>query len=146
MSSLTPPTKGGSNKMPKPNNIIVVPTSLGTDFFRKWCIFLLPFVKLTQKEILVVSAFLKQRWELSQKITDPIIVDSQLMSNETKEKVLEDCGLSLSHFYVVMSGLRKKKVIVNNHFNPRLFPNIRKDDNGMFQLLILFKDNQAHAV
>jgi len=38
-----------------------------------------------------------------------------------------------------MSNLRKDKVIVDNVINPRLLPNIRKDENGMFQLLVLFK-------
>lgn len=146
MSSLTPRAKGGSNKLPKPNNMIIVPTSLETDFFRKWCIFLMPFIKLTEKELVVVSSFLKQRYALSEKILDPAIVDSQLMTNETREKVLKDCGMSLAHLQVVMTGLRKKGVIVNNHFHPRLIPNIRKDDHGVFQLLILFKDEEAHAV
>lgn len=41
-----------------------------------------------------------------------------------------------------MSNLRKNKVIIGNNINPRLIPNIRKDDNGCFQLLILFKGNQ----
>jgi len=39
----------------------------------------------------------------------------------------------------VMSNLRKKKVITDTGIDPRLIPTFRKDDNGLFQLLILFK-------
>jgi hypothetical protein len=41
-----------------------------------------------------------------------------------------------------MSTLKKKKVISDKGINPRLIPNVRKDDNGVFQLLILIKNNQ----
>jgi len=138
-------TAGAQNnagrKLPKPNNIVTVPTSLGTEFFKWWCIFLRPFINLTNREIDVVASFLKQRWELSKHISDPTILDKMAMSEDTKMKVQEECNITSQHLYVVMSNLRKNKVIVNNVLNPRLVPNIRKDDNGTFQLLILFKDN-----
>ena len=139
-------TRSKSKKMPKPNNMIMVPISMQKEFFKWWCIFLRPFVKLTDKETEVVASFLKQRWELSKEISNPAILDSQLMANETKEKVIADCGMTLQHFYVVMSSLRKNGVIVNNRLNPRLIPNIREDDNGVFQLLILFKGEKVDAV
>jgi hypothetical protein len=128
-------------KIPKPNNVVTVPTSLDTGFFKWWCVFLRPFVNLTNREIDVISCFLKHRWELSKSVSDPALLDVVTMSEEVKEKVRDECGINLQHFYVVMSNLRKNKVIVNNIINPRLIPNIRKDDNGYFQLLILFKDN-----
>lgn len=124
----------------KPNNIVTVPTTLDKGFFRWWCIFLRPFVNLTNREIDVISSFLKQRWELSKTISDPAILDTVVMSEETKKRVMEDCNITLQHFYVVMSNLRKNNVIMGNIINPRLIPNIRQDDNGYFKLLILFKD------
>ena len=139
-------TAGASNagwKLPKPNNIVAVPTSLGIEFFKWWCIFLRPFVNLTNREIDVVASFLKQRWELSRHISDPTILDKMSMSEDTKAKVQEECNITSQHLYVVMSNLRKNKVIVNNVINPRLIPNLRQDDNGVFQLLILFKDNTS---
>lgn len=68
-----------------------------------------------------------------------------VMSEMTKNKVIEECGITQSHFYVVMGNLRKNKVIEGNTLNPKLIPNIRKDDNGCFQLLILFKETQKEA-
>lgn len=129
-----------NNILPKPNNIVPVPTSMGIEFFKWWCIFLRPFINLTNREVDVIANFLNQRWELSKSISDPAILDTMVMSESTKSKVIEKCNITQQHFYVVMSNLRKNKVIVNNVINPRLIPNIRKDDNGCFQLLILFKD------
>ena len=119
--------------LPKPNNIVTISTSPGIEFFKWWCVFLRPDV---------IASFLKQRWELSKSISDPTILDSMVMSEATKAKVIEECQMTQQHFYVVMSNLRKNNIIVNNILNPRLVPNIRKDDNGCFQLLILFKENK----
>lgn len=135
--------KNSNKKLPKPNNIITIPTKSTLDFFKWWCIFLKPFVNLRDSEIDIIANLLKHRMELSQYISDPTILDSAMMGNATREKILAECGITLKNFYVVMSNLRKKKVIVNNSLNSRLIPNMRKDDNGHFQLLILFKDYDA---
>lgn len=127
--------------LPKPNNIVVVPISMGIGFFRWWCTFLKSFISLTPRELDVTASFLKQRWELSKSIDDPSILDEMVMSESTKKKVIEECEITKQHFYVVMSNLRKNKVIINDKINSRLVPNIRKNDNGCFQLLILLKDD-----
>lgn len=128
--------------MPKPNNIVTIPTASGLEFFKWWCTFLRPFINLTNREIDVISSFLKQRYELSKKTSDPAILDTMLMSEGVKNNVIEECKITQQHFYVVMSNLRKNNVIVGNTINPRLVPNIREDDEGCFQLLILFKENK----
>jgi hypothetical protein len=135
-----PALRKENRKLPKPNNVVMVPTSSPLDFFRWWCVFLRPFVKLTNREIDVIASFLKQRWELSKHISDPAILDTMVMSEEIKKKVMEECKITLQHFYVVISNLKKNNIIHNNVINPRLIPNIRQDDNGCFQLLILFKE------
>ena len=127
----------------KPNNTVTVPTSIGIEFFKWWCIFLRPIIKLTGREMEVIASFLKQRWELSKSISDPAILDTMIMSEITKNKVIKECNITQQHFYVVMSNLRKNKVIIGNTINPRLIPNIREDDNGCFQLLILFKEKKV---
>lgn len=142
MESATNTHEAKGKRLPKPNNIVSVPVGIDTGFFKWWCVFLRPFINLTNKEIDVVASLLKQRYELSKCISDPAILDVMLMSEETKKKIVQECSISNSHFYVIVSNLRKHKVIVENRLNPRLIPNIRKDDNGCFQLLILFKENQ----
>jgi len=137
--------KNNGFHLPKPNNVIPIKVTMGLDFFKWWCLFLKPFINLTPRERDVIASFLNQRWELSKKTSDPAILDTMVMSNDTKSKVIAECGITQAHFYVVMSNLRKNKIIVNNVINPRLIPNIRKDDNGYFQLLVLFKDSQLSA-
>lgn len=124
----------------KPNNCLSVQVTPEKDFFKWWCVFQCPFVSLTNREIDIISAFLKERFELSKIVSDPEILDSQLMSDKTKNKVIKSCGITKSNFYVVMGTLKKKNIISNDGINPKLIPNIRKDDNGCFQLLVLFKN------
>ena len=140
----TASSAGEGRKLPKPNNIVTIPTTLDNGFFKWWCTFLRPFINLTEREIDVVASFLKQRYELSKHISDPALLDTMVMNESTRKKVLEDCNITLQHFYVVMSNLRKNKVIINDALNPRLIPNIRQDDKGTFQLLILFKDTSRN--
>ena len=135
--------KAKERKIPKPNNMIRVPTSTQGDFFKWWCIFLRPFVNLTNREIDVIASFLKQRWELSKHISDPALLDVMVMSEDTRKKVIEDCNITQQHFYVVMSNLRKNNIIVNNVINPKLIPNVREanpeeGEDGKFRLMILF--------
>lgn len=129
----------GESKIKKPNNALLVPIASPTDFFKKWCIFLRPFIKLTDREVDVIAEFLYQRHLLQKTTSDPASLDILLMSDETRKKILEACNITQQHFYVVMSNLRKNKVIIGNSINPKLIPNVREDDNGCFQLMILFK-------
>lgn len=134
--------EGESNQVKSklPNNAFTIPTAPGIDFFKWWCVFLRPFIKLTNRETEIIASFLNQRWLLSKKISDPTILDTMIMSETIKNKVIKECHITQQHFYVVMSNLRKNKVIQGNSINSRLIPNIRKDDNGCFQLMILFKE------
>lgn len=120
------------------NNVIRIPTSLNSKFFRYWFEFLQPFHKLTEREIDVITSLVKQRYELSKVIKDDEILDRVTMSEDTKRKVREECNMTLPHFQVIMGKLRKSKVIIDNKINPRFIPNIRKD-SGTFQLLLLFE-------
>ena len=124
--------------MKKPNNIVRVPCSLSGSFFRYWFKFLEPFHKLTDREIDVITSFVKQRYELSKVIKDNEILDKVTMSEDTKKKVREECNITLPHFQVIMGKLRKNKIIVDGRLNPRFIPNIQETDTG-FQLLLLFE-------
>ena len=122
----------------KVNNVIGLSQSpLGDECFKYWFIFLRPLHHLTDREIDVIASFTKHRYNLSKVITDNNLLDTVLMSEETKRKVREDCNITLAHFQVIMGKLRKNKVIINNKINPKLIPNIDKDSKGL-QLLVLF--------
>lgn len=122
----------------KVNNVIGLSQSpLGDKFFKYWFIFLRPLHHLTDREIDVIASFTKHRYELSKVIKDETLLDTVLMSEETKRKVREDCNITLAHFQVIMGKLRKNKVIINNKINSKLIPNIREDSKSL-QLLVLF--------
>lgn len=125
----------------KPNNVLITYAGPNTGFFEWWCAFQRPLVNLTDKELKVVASLLRHRYELSKKIPDQDILDKLTMSREVAEEVIKDCNMSKQHLYVIMSGLKKKKVITENGLiEPKLIPNIRATDNGCFQYLLLFKD------
>lgn len=128
--------------MKKPNNIVRIPCSLDISFFKYWFMFLKPFHKLTDREIDVIAAFVKHRYELSKVIKDNEILDKVTMSEDTKKKVREECNLALPHYQVIMGKLRKNKVIIDGKINPRFIPNI-DESIGSFQLLLLFDLNNV---
>ena len=129
-----------TNKIPNniPNNIIRMPCSLSNNFFRYWFMFLEPYHNLTDREIDVITSFVKHRYELSKVIKDNDILDKVTMSEDTKRKVREECNITLPHFQVIMGKLRKNKVIIDGKINPKFIPNI-KEETGTFQLLFLFE-------
>lgn len=121
----------------KPNNVVRIPSSLSTNFFKYWFMFLEPCHRLTNREIDVISAFVKKRYELSKVIKDNNILDKVVMSEDVKNQIKEECEISNAHFQVILGKLRKNQVIIDNKINPKFIPNITEGDN-MFQLVILF--------
>lgn len=120
-----------------PHGVISIPTSLDTNFFRYWFEFLRPFHNLTSRELDVITALAKHRYELSKVITDDIILDKVVMSEDIRKQIREECNLSLPHFQVIMGKLRENKVIVDNKINPRFIPSVKEED-GNFKLLLFF--------
>lgn len=122
----------------KPNNVIALKSSLSGRFFRIWLEFLRPFHKLTERETDVMAAFLKHRFELSKVVSDQEVLNKLTMSEDTKKKVREDCNISQAHFQVIMTKLKKSKMIDNGKINPRFIPRVAQDARG-FQLLLAFE-------
>lgn len=122
----------------KMNNVIRIPTSISTSFFRFWFEFLRPFHNLTDREMQIASSLLKRRYELSKVIQDEVILDKVVMSEDTKKVVREECNISLPHFQVIMGKLRKNKVILDGRINPRFIPNLT-EEQGSFRLLLNFE-------
>lgn len=119
------------------DSIVRIPCKVDGSFFKYWFMFLKPFHHLTEREMDVITSFVKQRYELSKVITDSDILDKVTMSEDTKRKVREECEITLPHFQIVMSKLRKSKVIIDNKINPRYIPNV-KEENGSFKMMLLF--------
>lgn len=124
--------------MGKINNVITIPTSAEGKFFKYWFEFLRPFHKLTDREIDVIAAFVKHRYNLSKVIKDPEILDKVTMGEDTKKKVREECNITQAHFQVIMTKLKKSKVIYDGKINPKFIPRLDSDAKN-FQLLLSFE-------
>lgn len=127
------------------DNVLSIPTSLKGKFFKQWFTFLLPYHGLTDREMDVAAAFLLKRYELSKVISDVNILESVLMSEDTKRSIRESCEMKHPHFQVIMGKLRKAKIIVDNKINPRFLPNV-KEENGNFKLMLLFTFDNEKSV
>lgn len=119
------------------DSIVRIPCKVDGKFFRYWFEFLQPFHNLTEREMDVITSFVKQRYELSKVIKDNEILDKVTMSEDTKKKVREECDISLPHFQVIMGKLRKNKVIIDGKINPRYIPSV-DEENGLFKMMLLF--------
>lgn len=120
-----------------PNSVVTIPTSLN-DFFKHWIEFLSPFHKLTGKEMEVLVALIRRRYELSKAITDDNLLDKILMSSETKKSIKEECKISSQYLQVLISKLRKHNILVDDKINRRFIPNI-PDKPEDFRLMLLFQ-------
>ena len=127
------------------DNVLSISTSLKGKFFKYWFKFLLPFHGLTDREMDVAAAFLLKRFELSKVISDVNILNSVLMNEDTKREIREIVGIGHQHFQVIMSKLRKAKIVLDNKINPRFIPNV-KEENGNFKLLLLFTFDDVESV
>lgn len=123
--------------MGKINNVISIPTSTESKFFRYWMEFLKPFHKLTDREADVMASFLKQRYELSKVVSDQQILNKLVMSEDTKRTVREECGITQAHFQVIMTKLKKSRMIENGVISPKFIPRVEESANT-FQLLLSF--------
>ena len=119
------------------NNVITIPTSTEGKFFKYWFEFLRPYHKLTDREIDVIASFVKHRYHLSKVIKDPDILDKVTMGEDTKRKIREDCNITQAHFQVIMTKLKKSKVIEDGKINPKFIPRLEEDSKS-FQLLLAF--------
>lgn len=111
---------------------------LGDKFFKYWIAFLKPIHHLSEREMDIIACFLKHRYYLSKVISDSKILNTVLMGESTKKKVREEVGITSAHFQVIMSKLKRSKIIVNNEICPKLIPTIN-DETGTAQLLLLFQ-------
>lgn len=111
------------------------------DFFRVWTEFLKPVHELTKREMDVLAAFLKKRWELSKAIIDTSVLDAVLMSGQTKRQIRIDLGITPKHFQVIIGKFRKNHIIVNGKICQNLIPQMGKDGVGLM-VYFSFKNEQ----
>lgn len=108
-------------------------------FFFYWVKFLKPLHNLTEKEMLVASELLLERYEISKTLEDPNFIDTVLLSPESKTKIREKVGITVQHFNCVYKRLKEVKIIINNNqVNKKFIPRLSPDENN-FHLNLFFE-------
>lgn len=119
------------------DGVIVLNPSGLESFFRQWVIMLTPFHGLTGKLVDIYSLMLLWRWRRSIIDDNPAEVDSWFFERDTKAAFMEETGLSMAYYSIILKKLRLSGVLKGNRFNLRYVPRVNRD-SGRFDLLIRF--------
>lgn len=111
------------------------------DFFKAWVEFTKPIHKLARREMEVLAALLKERYELSKGIIREDILDSVLMDRDTKRKIRLSCNMKPKHFQIVMTKLKHNGVIKDGKIYLNLIPSITEEGAGLM-IYFDFKNEQ----
>lgn len=82
----------------RPNNVIRIPSNFNENFFKYWLKFLQPFHNLTEQEMSIGAAFLRERQKLSKVVLDEDVLDRALMDEEVQKKIREEFSITNQHF------------------------------------------------
>lgn len=126
--------------MDRPNSALKVPYKNLMEFFTLWLKFLRPFHTLSDRELEVAACMLKNRYELSKKISDEKILNDVLFSKENKDKMLKELHITNQYYQVILGKLRKVKFIKDNKIYSRFIPEY--EEGKMFTLLLIFDEEK----
>lgn len=119
-------------------NIVSINTYKEGNFFNLWLEFLKLYHNLTPRDLSVAAALLRERFKLSKSILDDEILDQVTLSQSTESRIIEECGITTSHYKVILSKLRKQGIIIDGRFNKKFLPKLNKDAKE-FTLMFHFK-------
>lgn len=119
------------------DNVTRVPTKVETNFFRLWVEFLRPYHDLTERESEIFAILLKCRHQLSKEIHNQELLDQVLFSDENKKVLYKELNITSANFYMIMTRLKKKKLIINGRLNKKFIP-VLKEGAKEFKMLVLF--------
>lgn len=125
--------------MDRPNSALKVPYKNLMEFFTLWLKFLRPFHNLSDRELEVAACMLKNRYELSKKISDEKILNDVLFSKENKDKMLKELHITNQYYQVILGKLRKVKFIRIIKSIQDLYLNMKKVRCLLYYLYLMKK-------
>lgn len=120
----------------RPTNILKIKSSDYDELFLNWFLILRPLHNLSNKECILASKLYKYRDELKEVILDKEILDTTILSDTYRKKIIEEMDITMIHLQVLLTSLRKKNVIIDNRLNPKFIPHIKDSE---LSLLIRFE-------
>ena len=120
----------------RPTNILKIKSSDYDELFLNWFLILKPLHNLSNKECILASKLYKYRVELKEVILDKEILDTTILSDTYRKKIIEEMDITMIHLQVLLTSLRKKNVIIDNRLNPKFIPHIKDSE---LSLLIRFE-------
>lgn len=120
----------------RPTNILKIKSSDYDELFLNWFLILKPLHNLSNKECILASKLYKYRDELKEVILDKEILDTTILSDTYRKKIIEEMDITIIHLQVLLTSLRKKNVIIDNRLNPKFIPHIKDSE---LSLLIRFE-------
>lgn len=118
------------------DSVIRIPVTKDSLYF-KWLYFIKPIHGLTLTEINIASCLLKHREKLKAIIHDQSILDRELLGNTVRDEILKETGVTLKHYRMIMTSLRKHQFIVDGRINPQYIPDVKENKND-FRVLLKF--------
>ena len=112
----------------RPTNILKIKSSDYDELFLNWFLILKPLHNLSNKECILASKLYKYRDELKEVILDKEILDTTILSDTYRKKIIEEMDITMIHLQVLLTSLRKKNVIIDNRLNPKFIPHIKDSE------------------
>lgn len=126
----------------KPNNVIYLKCTADS-FFRTWVEFLAPFHKLTARERDVAARIIAQYFKFRESISDPIIINEMLWTNNSRKDMRESLGMSQAHFQMILAKLRSSGMLVeNDSIEPRYLPHLGEDPRLLLSIIFDWSTKQ----
>lgn len=118
------------------DSVIRIPVTKDTLYYT-WLWYTKPIHGLTATEITIASCLLKHRDKLKAIIHDQSILDRELLGNTIRDEIIKETGVTLKHYRMIMTNLRKHKFIVDGCINAKYIPDVKENKND-FRVLLKF--------
>lgn len=120
------------------DSVLRVPCKDEGDFIRLWLTFLTPLHKMTPSIITLAAEIIKKRVELSRVISDDVILDKFLFTDENiRKEIISNCGISTSNYHVGLTKLKKAGFFIDGKVNPKFVPKIDMEATK-YSMMLLF--------
>lgn len=119
------------------DSVIRIPVTEDSLYF-SWLYFIKPIHGLTMTEISVAASLLKHRSKLKAIINDQSILDRELLGKTIRDEIIKETGVTLKHYRMILTNLRKRKFLVDDCINVRYIPDVKENKND-FRVLLKFE-------